>query len=75
MFQNNAMLYKQINLLNFPVSFVLRIITTLMYYSLGCTFYKKSVVKAPKWKVKNFFQIVLMFTMTAQRTREQSAFF
>ena len=30
-----------------------------MYYSLGCTFYKKSVVKAPNWKVKNFFQIVL----------------
>ena len=68
------MLYKQINLLNFPVSFVLRIMSTVMYYSLGCTFYKKSVVKAPKWKVKNF-QIVLMFTMTAQRTRKQSAFF
>ena len=69
------MLYKQINLLKFPVSFVLRIISTVMYYSQGYTFYKESVIKAPKWKVKSFSQFVLVFTMTGQRTREQSAFF
>lgn len=61
------------NLLNFAVSFVLRVCSTVMY-SLGCTFYKKFVVKAPKWKVKSFPQIVLVFIMTAQRTREQNAF-